>query len=128
MGTEKVRMDKWLWSVRVFKTRNQATEACKKGRVFVNNQIVKPSKEVHPGEIILVRKLPVIYTFKVLGIPANRVSAKIVNDYVEDLTSIEELEKLKINESLFIKRDRGTGRPTKKERRVLDNLINKFED
>ncbi len=123
-----MRIDKWLWSVRVYKTRNQATEACKKGRVLVNSQEAKPSKEMHIGETILIRKLPVIYTYKILGIPGNRLSAKLVKEFVEDLTSPEELEKLKINDSFFVKRDPGTGRPTKRERRVLDNLIKNYDD
>ncbi len=123
-----MRIDKWLWSVRVYKTRNQATEACKKGRVLVNGQEAKPSKEMHIGETILIRKLPVIYTYKILGIPGNRLSAKLVKEFAEDLTSPEELEKLKINDSFFVKRDPGTGRPTKRERRVLDNLIKNYDD
>jgi ribosome-associated heat shock protein Hsp15 len=119
---EKVRLDKWLWCVRIFKTRTIATDACNKGRVLVNNMPAKPSKELSGNEIITVRKPPVIYTFKIKSLVNNRLSAKLVPEHIEDLTSVEELNKLKINETFFIRRDRGTGRPTKKERRIIDKL------
>lgn len=119
---EKVRLDKWLWSVRIFKTRTIAADACSKGRVLVNSMQAKPSKEISGSEIITVRKPPVIYTYKIKNLISNRLPAKLVADYIEDLTSAEELNKLKINETFFIKRDRGTGRPTKKERRTIDKL------
>jgi len=119
---EKVRLDKWLWSVRIFKTRTIAADACSKGRVLVNSMQAKPSKEISGSEIITVRKPPVIYTYKIKNLISNRLPAKLVADYIEDLTSVEELNKLKINETFFIKRDRGTGRPTKKERRTIDKL------
>jgi ribosome-associated heat shock protein Hsp15 len=122
--TEKVRIDKWLWAMRLFKTRSLATEACKKGRIIINGNELKPSHEVKPGEMIFVRKLPVVYTVKVLALTHNRLSAQKVKEYMEDLTSPEELEKLKINEDAFFIRDRGTGRPTKKERRLLDDIFN----
>jgi len=118
----KVRLDKWLWSVRIFKTRTIATDACNKGRVLVNSMPAKASKELSGNEIITVRKPPVIYTYKIKNLINNRISAKLVADCIEDLTSVEELNKLKVNETFFIKRDRGTGRPTKKERRVIDKL------
>ncbi len=121
---KKVRIDKWLWAVRIYKTRSLATEACKKGRVIIDGVQVKPSREIKTGDIILVRKLPVIYTFRVKNTLEKRLSAKLVQDYIEDLTSVEELNKLNINETVFIKRDRGTGRPTKKERRIIDRLKN----
>ena len=119
---KKVRVDKWLWAVRIYKTRSLATEACKKGRVIIDNVQVKPSREIKTGDIILVRKLPVVYTYKVKEVLEKRISAKLLQDYIEDLTSVEELNKLNINETVFVKRDRGTGRPTKKERRVIDRL------
>ena len=122
--TGKVRIDKWLWSVRVYKTRTLATEACKKGRIIINGLAVKPSHEVKTGEIVFVRKLPVIYTLLVKDLVHNRLPANRVMEYMEDLTSPEELSKLKINESVFLKRDKGSGRPTKKERRLLDDVIN----
>ncbi len=104
-----------------------AADACHKGRIIINGTEVKPSHEVKPGEIIFVRKLPVIYTLLVRGLVHNRLPAQRVKEFVDDLTSPEELEKLKINERSFFKRDRGTGRPTKKERRLLDNIINTNE-
>ncbi len=121
---KKVRLDKWLWAVRIYKTRNQGAEACRKGRILVNGMEAKPSRDIRIGDIIIVRKLPVIYTYKVLVLTENRHSAKIVKDFLEDLTSVDELNKLKVNDGFFAKRDRGKGRPTKKERRTLDNMIN----
>jgi ribosome-associated heat shock protein Hsp15 len=121
---ERHRIDKWLWAVRIFKTRTLATEACKKGRIIINGLEVKPSREIKTGEILLVRKLPVIYTLRVKALTNNRLPAQRVPEFMEDMTSIEELEKLKLNDSLFLKRDKGTGRPTKKDRRLLDDIIN----
>lgn len=121
---EKVRIDKWLWAMRIFKTRSLATEACKKGRVFVNAQGVKPSRDIVVGDRITVRKLPVIYSYVVKGLSEKRMSAKLVPDFLEDVTSLEELDKLNVNEYIHSKRERGTGRPTKKERRQLDDLRN----
>lgn len=123
-ATGKVRIDKWLWSVRVFKTRTLAADACRKGRIIINGIAVKPSHEVKTGEVVFVRKLPVIYTLMVKELVHNRLPAHRIMEFVEDLTSPEELNKLKINETVFFKRDRGSGRPTKKERRLLDNVIN----
>lgn len=120
---EKVRIDKWLWAVRIYKTRTLAADACKKGRIIINGLEVKPSHEVRKGEIIFVRKLPVIYTLRVKELLHNRQPAQHVKEYMEDLTSPEELEKLKLNDLLFYKREKGTGRPTKKERRLLDDLL-----
>ncbi|MBN1118863.1 MAG: RNA-binding S4 domain-containing protein [Bacteroidales bacterium] len=119
---EKIRIDKWLWAVRIFKTRTLASDACAKGRVLINNMPVKPSKELVGNEIVTVRKPPVIYTYKIQKLVKSRLSAKLVPDFIEDLTSVEELDKLKINETFFVKRDRGAGRPTKKERRTIDKL------
>ena len=121
---KKVRLDKWLWAVRMYKTRNQAAEACRKGRILVNGMEAKPSRDIRINDIIIVRKLPVIYTYKVLTLTDSRQSAKIVMDFREDLTSVDELNKLKVNDGFFVKRARGKGRPTKKERRSLDNMIN----
>lgn len=121
---DKVRVDKFLWAVRIFKTRSLASDACAKGRVLVDGVQTKPSKEIKGSETITVRKPPVIYSYKVKSILKSRVSAKLVAEYIEDTTSIEELDKLKINETLFFKRDRGTGRPTKRDRRIIDKLHN----
>ncbi|MBN2215466.1 MAG: RNA-binding S4 domain-containing protein [Bacteroidales bacterium] len=120
----KVRLDKWLWAVRIYKTRNQASEACRKGRILVNGMEAKASREIRVDDIVIVRKLPVIHTYKVLALIEHRQPAKIIRDFMEDLTSVEELNKHKVNESFFVRRDRGKGRPTKKERRTLDNMIN----
>jgi ribosome-associated heat shock protein Hsp15 len=121
MMEDQVRIDKWLWAVRFFKTRSSATEACKKGRVMIGNIQVKPSRMIKAGDIIQIRKPPVTYTFKVLQPTEKRMGAKMVSDYVLDMTPEEELKILEIqkNRSWF-KRDPGTGRPTKKERRDLD--------
>jgi len=121
---EKVRIDKWLWAVRIFKTRSLATEACKKGRIIMNSSEVKPSHEVKLGETMFIRKLPVVYTIRVKALTQNRLPAQRVQEFMVDLTSPEELEKLKIRDNAFFKRDRGTGRPTKKERRLIDDIIN----
>jgi ribosome-associated heat shock protein Hsp15 len=125
-ATRKIRIDKWLWTVRVFKTRTLAAEACNKGRVLVNGLSAKASKDIKIGDSIIVRKTPVIYSYLVKGIPGSRLSPKLVIDYLEDQTSIEELDKLKIKDVVFFKRDRGTGRPTKKDRRQMDDLISDF--
>jgi ribosome-associated heat shock protein Hsp15 len=121
---EKVRIDKWLWAVRVFKTRGLAAEACKKGRIIINGMEVKPSREIKPGEIVFIRKLPVVYTIQVKELIHNRLPAQRVKDFAEDLTSADELEKLKIKEEVFFKRDKGSGRPTKKDRRLMDDILN----
>lgn len=122
MAGTKVRIDKYLWAIRVFKTRSLAAEACKKGRIVVDDIQVKPSRTVTTGDIIEVKKMPVIYSFRVLDPIEKRVGAKIVDKYVENITSEEELLKLEMQDDFFVKRDRGAGRPTKKERRLLDDL------
>jgi ribosome-associated heat shock protein Hsp15 len=119
------RADKWLWAVRIYKTRSQAAEACKKGRIIIGDVQVKPSRSLKKSDVVIVRKPPVIYTYQVIDFPPNRVGAKYVPDYMKDLTSVEELEKLQIKETAFLKRDKGKGRPTKKERRELDKIRNK---
>ena len=117
-----VRIDKYLWAVRVFKTRTLATEACKKGRVTMADAPAKPSRMVSTGDVIEVKKTPVVYSYRILDPIEKRVGAKIVNNYVEDITPEEELHKLELQDDFFVKRDRGAGRPTKKERRLLDDL------
>lgn len=109
--------------MRIFKTRSLATDACRKGRIIINGNEVKPSHDVKPGETIFIRKLPVVYTVRVIAVSNNRLPAQRVKEFMEDLTSPEELEKLKINESSFFRRDKGSGRPTKKDRRLLDNIF-----
>lgn len=121
---ENVRVDKWLWAVRIYKTRSQATEACRKGHVSIDNLTVKPSRMIHPGETVKVRKSPIVRSFKVLALAEKRMSAKLVPDFLEDVTPIEELEVLEMQKHMrWISRDRGTGRPTKKDRRDLDDFF-----
>lgn len=120
---KEVRIDKWLWAVRIYKTRSQASEECRKGKVIIDGIQVKPSRIVKKGEVISIRKLPVIYTFKVLEMLNSRVAAKLVTNYCIDITPEEELLKLKLDELAgVVRRERGTGRPTKKERRDIDKL------
>jgi len=120
-----VRIDKWLWAVRIFKTRNQATTACKKGKILIKNKPVKPSRIIDIDDIVVIKKLSVVYTYRVKELLDKRVAARQVNQYIEDLTSDEELRKLKIRQvQNFIIREKGMGRPTKKERRILDQLKN----
>jgi ribosome-associated heat shock protein Hsp15 len=120
---DSIRIDKWLWSVRVYATRSLATEECKKGRVTIGGVTVKPSRVVKVGETILVRKNPVTYTYRVVELLGKRVGAKLVPSYMADLTPEEELRKLEDNQggALFT-RDRGAGRPTKKDRRDIGKV------
>jgi len=125
---QQVRIDKFLWSVRIYKTRSIASEACRKGRIIINNIQVKPSRSVFRDEIIIVKKLPVIYTYRVIEPIENRVSARLVTRFIEDLTLEEEKVKLDIRRAGFTSyRERGTGRPTKKERRNLDRLTGNLD-
>ena len=118
-----MRIDKYLWAVRIFKTRTQATDACKKGKVLVGEQAVKPSREIKVKDTIEVKKNPVIYTYRVKEMLGKRVGAKLVEKYVENLTPPEELEKLKLNHmTAYVVYERGSGRPTKKERRDIDKF------
>lgn len=120
---EEVRLDKYLWSIRAYKTRSEATTACNGGKVRLNGSDVKPSKAVKVGDTIVVRKGPVTYTYKVLALVDKRQGAKLVPQYADNLTPQEELDKLHAPvETFFLKRDRGTGRPTKKDRRQMDSL------
>ena len=120
---ESVRIDKWLWAVRVFKTRTIASEACKKGRIIIDNNSVKPSRMIRVGEVVQVKKPPVTYSFKVLNIAQKRMGAKLVSGFMENVTPPEEYEVLEMNKlSGFIDRQRGSGRPTKKERRDLEDF------
>ncbi len=120
---EDVRIDKYLWAIRAFKTRNEAAEACKGGKVKVGDVNAKPSRAVQPGDVLHVRKGLVTYVYKVIQPIEHRVGAKLVPDYALDLTPQEELDKLKAPvESFFVTRDRGAGRPTKKDRREMEKL------
>ena len=120
---EKVRIDKWLWAVRIFKTRTIAAEACKKGRITINGSQIKPSRMIKPGEVIQVRKSPITYSFKVLQTIEKRVGAKLVPEVMENVTTPDQYELLELSKiSGFVDRARGTGRPTKKDRRSLDEF------
>ena len=124
-----IRIDKFLWSVRIFKTRSIASEECRKGRIIINNVQVKPSRIVTKGEIITVKKLPLVFTYRVIEPIEKRVSAKLAVNFVEDLTPEEELSKLNVKHSgISSFREKGTGRPTKKERRNLDRFIGDFNE
>ena len=119
----EVRIDKYLWSIRVFKTRSEATDACKGGKIRVNGADIKPSKMVKVGDTIVARKGAVTYTYKVLDLIDKRQGPKLVPNYAENLTPPEELAKLRAPvETFFLKRDRGAGRPTKKDRRQMEAL------
>jgi ribosome-associated heat shock protein Hsp15 len=122
MDEKSLRADKFLWSVRIFKTRALAAEACAKGRIIINGVQVKPSRLIKSGESFDVKKAPVLYSFKVVNIPSSRLSAKLVPDYIVNLTSAEELKKLEASDSFYVKRDPRTGRPTKRERRLIDKI------
>ena len=118
-----VRVDKWLWATRVFKTRTIATEACKKGRVSIGGLNVKPSRPLKVGEIVDVRKPPVTYSFRVKALAENRMGAKLVPEYLENVTPASQMELLEmVKISGFINRQKGLGRPTKKEGRELSRF------
>lgn len=118
------RIDKWLCNVRIFKSRSLASESCKRKRVSVNGLLVKPGHEVNVGDEVIVRKPPITFKFRVIGFPPSRVGASLVPRYAENLTSPEELQKLSRDfGAMNLVRDPGTGRPTKKERRTLDQLF-----
>ncbi len=123
------RIDKYLWAIRVFKTRSESTQACNGGKVKVAGSNCKPSRPVKEGEVIEVRKGSALFTYKVLAPLENRVGSALVPEYALNLTPESELEKLRAPvETFFVKRDRGAGRPTKKERRVLDSMLESLED
>ena len=126
MAQDEVRIDKWLWAVRIFKTRSMASNACKKGRVLVDDQQVKPSRTVKVGEIVTVKKKPVFYKYKVTGLIDKRQSAKIARENLEDVTPEKEMQKLEVQKQIYHEhRPKGMGRPTKKERRKLDQFKKK---
>jgi len=123
MENDHLRIDKWLWDVRLFKTRSQATEACRAGKVKMDNTSVKPAKEIKCGDIITISMNPLFKTVKVKDFPKSRLSARLVPDFMEDLTPAEEYDRVKlIHETNTEYRDRGIGRPTKKQRRLIDKL------
>jgi len=120
---EDVRIDKYLWAIRVFKTRTDAADACKGGKVKVGTVNAKPSRPVQPGDILNVRKGAVTFVYKMIQPTEHRVGAKLVSDFAENLTPQAELDKLRAPvETFFITRDRGAGRPTKKDRREIEQI------
>ena len=121
------RIDKWLWSVRIYKTRTLASEACTGGKVKIDGTVVKASRNIEKNDRIQVRKGMVKFLYKVLKIAEKRMSAKIVMTYMKEITPEEELVKLKTVKNISIKkRERGKGRPTKKERRGIDKFREKY--
>ena len=127
---ETVRIDKYLWAIRAFKTRSEATAACNGGKVKVTGGNVKPSRPVKIGEVIEVRKGSALFSYKVVvALLENRVGAQLVPDYADNLTPESEIQKLRAPvETFFVHRERGTGRPTKKERRTIDALWDSMEE
>jgi ribosome-associated heat shock protein Hsp15 len=123
MKTE-VRIDKWLWAVRLFKTRSLAAEACKKGKVVIRGIEVKPSRNIKVGEVIGVKKNPVLFSFEVLALAENRMGPKLVPDFMKNVTTKDQLDLYELGlVNAQNNRDRGTGRTTKKERRDLDDFF-----
>ena len=122
MKTE-VRIDKWLWAVRLFKTRTLAAEACKKGKVIIHNIPVKPSRNVKVDDVVCIKRNPILFSFKVLALSENRMNAKLVPDFMLNVTTSDQLELIELGKLVGqTGRERGTGRPTKKERRELDDF------
>ncbi len=127
MSEDAPRIDKWLWAVRVFKTRSQASQACRTGKVKVDDQPVKPSREVQPDMIIQVHWGPINRILKVKALLKNRVGAKLVSEYMEDMTPEEDYKTLELIKKRTGFRPHGTGRPTKKERRDLDQWFDNWD-
>lgn len=126
---DEIRLDKYLWAVRIFKTRSDAAEAVRNNKVLINGSAAKPSREVRIGDCIAVKRMPVLYTYRVIGLVSSRQPAKNVPSYCLDVTPQSELDKLHApRETVFVLRDRGTGRPTKKERRDMDALLDNMLD
>ena len=124
-----MRVDKYLWCIRYYKTRSIATRACKKGAVKVNNDVVKPAREVYPGDVIILRKDQVNYTIEVLNTPDSRLGAKLVDMYRKDITpkdALSQKELLKYSKDYY--RKKGVGRPTKKDRRDIEGFTNTSEE
>lgn len=125
---EEARIDKWLWAARIFKTRSIAVDACKNGRVTIGGVCVKPSRMVKVGETVSVRKPPITYSIRILKTIEMRVGAKLLPEIYENVTAPEQYELLEMTRiSGFVDRARGTGRPTKKDRRSLDAFINEMD-
>ena len=120
----EIRVDKYLWAMRIYKTRSIATDACKCGRVKMNGVEIKPSRAFHVGDVFTVRKGPITYTYRILQLASNRLGAKMVPEYLQDITPKEQLELLELARyAAQSGRDRGTGRPTKKDRRDIEQFF-----
>lgn len=120
---DEIRLDKWLWTVRIFKTRTIAMDACKKNRIEVNGVAAKPARMIRIGDKVSVRKPPITYSFEVLSLTGNRVGAKLVADYVANVTPASQYEILEMQRvSGFVDRAKGLGRPTKRDRRELEQF------
>ena len=127
--SDQARIDKWLWAVRIYKTRSIAAEACKKGHVSIGERTAKPAHNVRVGDIVNVKKTPITNSFKVLQCAEHRVGAKLVPELMENVTPQEQYNILEMSKmSGFVDRARGTGRPTKKERRDLDTFVEESYD
>jgi ribosome-associated heat shock protein Hsp15 len=125
----RMRVDKWLWTVRQYKSRSLATEACEKGRIIIDDQSVKPSRLIKPGDVIQVKRTGLIRQLKVLKLNPGRLSAKLVPEFCEDLTPQSDIDAYRARLTrVTIYRDPGTGRPTKQERRALDDFLNPEEE
>lgn len=123
-GGMEVRVDKYLFAMRLFKTRSLAAEACKKGRVQINGIPLKPARTFRVGDVFTLRRNPVVFTYKVLQLSENRLSAKLVPDYMQDITAPEQLEMLELARLAGqTGRERGAGRPTKKDRRDMESFF-----
>ncbi|MEG1581017.1 MAG: RNA-binding S4 domain-containing protein [Bacteroidaceae bacterium] len=121
--SEEARIDKWLWAARIFKTRTLAAEACKNGRITIKGMQMKPSRTVKPGDVISVRKPPITYSFLIKQTIEKRVGAKLLPDVLENVTTPEQYKILEMSKvSGFVDRARGTGRPTKKDRRAIEDF------
>tara|TARA_X000000368_G_scaffold416311_1_gene409962 strand:+ start:1169 stop:1561 length:393 start_codon:yes stop_codon:yes gene_type:complete len=129
LDKNETRIDKWLWAVRIYKTRSQATEACSGGKVKINNIKVKASRKIKIGETIYIRKGIINYIYTVLKIAEKRMSAKFIDSYLQNITPENEISKLAFsNKQPVLKRDKGQGRPTKKDRRLLDKYRKEIDD
>lgn len=123
---KSVRIDKFLWAVRLFKTRSVAAEACKKGKIQINEQQVKSSRMVKVGDVIFIKNAPIYRQYEILDISERRMGAKLTPDFIKEITPESDLEMLEVTRlANSMNRARGSGRPTKKERRDLDNFFSR---
>jgi len=125
----EVRIDKWLWAVRLFKTRSLAAEACKKGKIMILGNTIKASRNIKIGDVVQIKRNPIVYSFKVLALSENRMGAKLVPEFMENVTPQEQLDILELSKfNSFGQRDRGAGRPTKKDRRDMEDYLEQDND